>query len=343
MTQETMQTLNNKVLVGYGQKGAMWHRMRELMDEENVYEGPIPVEDIMRRLFNFEVELCKLIVERPDGRRFEQDKFFAQCPDNQDIIYGTHKAGYRGHQYKKWLIEFVQQMLGEDIGISSAACLREGAMAFVSVRLPELMKTKHGVEFFSYLMAITSFDMTCSTQYKTGNVLPICDNTAECMMWSAGNHFRLKHTRNSESEASVKDAMAALKLLEQEQVDFEAQCNKLCEREVTDAQFEKFISELIPLPEIAPRDINERDYSTRSATIAVNRRQKLNEMYRKDGRVSPWQGTAFGVVQLMNTFNQWESKEHKDGRVIRNAVKSADGSIRRNDINTLKLLDKVCA
>lgn len=339
MTQETMKTLNNKVLVGYGQQ--VWHRMRELMDEENVFPGSIPIEEIERRLFDFQVELCKIIIERPDGRQFTQDKFFAQCPDNKDTVYGVHKEGYRGHQYRKWLIEYVQQMLGSDVGISSAACLRDGAMAFVTVRMPELFKTKHGVQFFSYLMALTSFDMTCSTQYKTGNVLAICDNTAEYMMSSEGNHFKIKHTKNA--VARVEDAMAALKLLEQEQEQYAAQCDQLCEREVTDDQFQKFLSELIPLPEIENKDINARDYSTRSATIAVNRRERLNEMYRLDGRVSPWKGTAFGVVQLMNTFQQWEGRDHKDGRIIRNAVKSADGTVLRNDLNTLKLLDKVCA
>ena len=340
MSQETYETLNTKVLLGYGETA--WHHMKKLMTEgDTVYPGPIPVEEVMRRLFNFTVELCKIIVERPDGRRFEQNQFFAQCPDNKDMIYGVHKEGYRGHQYKKWLIEFVQQMLGNDIGIASAASLREGAMAFVSVRMPEMFKTKHGVEFFSYLMAITSFDMSCSTQYKTGNIFPLCDNTAQAMLSTAGNHIKIKHTRNSET--TVKDAMAALKILELEQETFAAQCDALCEQKVTEKQWQDFLAQLVPMPDVEDKDINARDYSTRSATIAANKRERLNELYKLDGRAAPWKGTRFGVVQAVNTWNQWDSRNHKDGRVVRAFENSINGKTLENDLNTLKLLDKVCA
>lgn len=340
MSQETMQTLNTKVLLGYGETA--WHRMREFLTQgDNVYPGPIPVEEVMRRLYDFEVQLCKLIVERPDGTRFEQDKFFAQCPDNQDIIYGVHGEGYKGHQYRKWLIEYVQKMLGKDIGICTAASLRNGAMSFVSVRVPETFKTKHGVEFYSYLMAITSFDGSCATKYKTGNIKPVCDNTAEALMASAGNLYSIKHTKNS--EAKIVDAMAALRLLEQEQEAFAKECDELCEKRVTEAQFQQFMAKLVPMPDITDKDINKRDYSTRSATIAANKREKLNEIYRLDGRAAPWKGTFYGVIQAVNTYNQWEGKNHKDGRVVRAFEKAASGETKALDLYTLKLLEKVCA
>lgn len=340
MSMETYQTLNTKVLLGHNQKA--WHHMAKHMTEgDTTYPGAIPVEEIMRRLFDFEVEMCELIVKRPDGTTFTQDKFFAQVPSNQDIIYGVHKDGYVGHQYKRWLIEYVQQMLGAGVEITSAACLRQGAMAFVSVRMPDAFRTKHGVEFYAYLMAITSFDMSCSTQYKTGDVLAVCDNTAAAMMSSAGNHFKIKHTRNSETK--IEDALAALKLLEQEQSAFAQQCDELCETTVTDAQFEKFLSELVPMPEMDDKDINARDYSTRSATIAANKRERLNELYRNDGRCAPWKGTRFGVVQAVSCWNQWDSRNHKDGRVVRAFENQINGRTLQNDLNTLKLLDKVCA
>jgi len=297
----------------------------------------------MRRLFNFEVELCKIIIERPDGRTFEQKKFYAQCPDDQDIVYGVHGDGYKGHSYKKWLIEYVEKMLGKGAEITTAACLKKGAQAFVSVMVPELFRSKHGVEFYSFLMAQTSFDGSCATTYKTGNVKPICDNTAAAMMAAAGNLYKIKHTRNS--VARVVDALEALKLLELEAENYIAECDALCEQTVTDAQFEKFLSELIPLPEITDKDINERDYSTRSATIAANKREALNEMYRKDGRAAPWKGTRYGVVQAVNTWLTWEAtqKNAKDGRVVRQFENMVNGRTLAADLNTIKLLEKVCA
>lgn len=342
MTMETMKWLNTKVLIGDGTTA--WHNTPELKgNEDNHYPGPIPYEDVMRRLFNFDVERCTITITRPDGRTFSTDKFFAQCPDNEDKVFGIHGDGYVGHQYRQWLVDYVQQLLGEGIGIHTAGLLKDDAVAFVTVRTPEVFKTKHGVQFYTFLLATTSFDGSIATTYKTGDIDTVCDNTREAMLSSVGNTFRIKHTKNSNSR--IEDAKAALKLLEKEREAFAAECDALCERPVTEAQFQQFLSQLVPLPEIKDKDIAKRDYSTRSATIAANKRERLNELYRLDGRVAPWQGTWYGVLQMVNTYNQHDATQRgaTDGRFARTLENMVFGKSAQADLNALKLLEKVAA
>jgi len=57
VSQETMKWLNNNTLIGFTDKrGNAWHyRESDQGDESNHYPGAIPVDDVLRRLFNFKV------------------------------------------------------------------------------------------------------------------------------------------------------------------------------------------------------------------------------------------------------------------------------------------------
>ena len=57
MSNETGEWLNTMTLIGFTEKrGNAWHYREELQgDEPNHYVGPVPVEDVQRRLFNFKV------------------------------------------------------------------------------------------------------------------------------------------------------------------------------------------------------------------------------------------------------------------------------------------------
>ncbi len=41
--------------------------------------------------------------------------------------------------------------------------------------------------------------------------------------------------------------------------------------------------------------------------MAENRREVLQRLYRHDERVAPWAGTAWGVVQAVNTMTHHEA------------------------------------
>src|SRR5512134_741318 len=139
MSRESMWWLNNMVLVGYTDSrnstwrkdGMAWHYRTEYQGaESNHYPGAIPVDDVIRRLFNFE------FVEAPvyyliDGEYVpssEGRKGMLTSDTREDL--GSFKAGYQGHSYREWLLEAVADLLDNgDIGIGSAMLLRKRGQA----------------------------------------------------------------------------------------------------------------------------------------------------------------------------------------------------------------------
>src|SRR5688572_29894447 len=178
MSQETMQWLNTMTLIGFTeQRGNAWHyRVEDQGDESNHYAGGIPVEDVLRRLFDFEVWETPLYVLGDSGYTEIPNRKAMITSDNGDVL-GIFKSGYTGHQYKEWLLENVATILDDDLGIGSAGLLRNRAQAWVSVEVPETISTPEGVEFRPNLLACTSFDGSLATTYKRAVGIVVCDNT----------------------------------------------------------------------------------------------------------------------------------------------------------------------
>jgi phage/plasmid-like protein (TIGR03299 family) len=240
MSQETLKSLNTNVLVGLGH--IPWHNDDKLKDaESNLYPGFIPVEDVIRRIFNFDVNSQPVFTKSPlTGELFEIPNFKAQVPDNQELVYGIPSEGYVGHQYKQWLLDYVEHLIENGLtGIHTAGKLKEGAIGWVEIGVPEVFKTIQGVDFRSRLLATTSFNSDIATIYKLVKLLVVCDNTREGALSENGLDFRVKHTKNSNSR--IEDAKAALHLIERDQAQFAKEIATLTEWEVTEAQFQKLL------------------------------------------------------------------------------------------------------
>jgi len=54
---------------------------------------------------------------------------------------GVFTDGYVMHPYEEWLLTTVANILDDDLSISSAGLLREGAVAWVEVSVPEAVTT----------------------------------------------------------------------------------------------------------------------------------------------------------------------------------------------------------
>src|SRR5262245_50737583 len=103
MSQESMAWLNQMTLIGFTEKrGTAWHyRAADQGEEPNHYPGAIPVDDVLRRLFNFEVVERPVFVGRsatregqPVVREIPGRKAMV-CSDNGDVL-GIFKDGYQG-------------------------------------------------------------------------------------------------------------------------------------------------------------------------------------------------------------------------------------------------------
>lgn len=333
MSRETMEWLNLYTLIGFtDERGNAWHYRQELQGiESNHYSGAVPVPDVLRRLFNFEVVDSPLYIRKDNGEYIVVENRKAMVRSDNYSVLGVFKSGYQGHQYQEWLLENVATILDDELGIGSAGLLRNGAQAWVSVEVPDNITTPEGVEFRPNLLATTSFDGSLATTYKRVITAVVCDNTREMALSESGQEFKVKHTRHSGYR--INDARQALQIVHTMADDFAHEVADLTSWKVSDEEFLRHLQIMVPInDELAKVGI----------TKAENKRGELVNLYNFDNRCAPWKGTAFGVAQTYNTWGQ-HFRGVKKGvpRVVRNMENLVTGKTGEEDTRVLKVLADV--
>jgi len=348
MSQETIEWLNQFTLIGFTDKrGNAWHyREAAQGGEPNHYAGAVPVEDIQRRLFNFQLVERPLYVVVPCGidesdtmlpdgspaRTIVVDDRKAIMRNDTSDVLGIFKGGYQVNQYTQSLLNDVEEMLGQGIEIGSAGLLKKGSVAWVQIEATDTL-TVNGVEFRPFIMAADSCDGSLARTYNKGNTVVVCDNTMAASLTSALATFKMKHTKNARFNAVT--ARDALGILEEIGAEFSADIETLTNWSVSDAEWSKFLDEVCKFDASAK--------TTRSATIAQNKRDDLQNLWTNDLRVTPWAGTAFGVVQATNTYAHHVQTVRGASRPERNMLNSITGATEKADVETLRVLELVTA
>jgi phage/plasmid-like protein (TIGR03299 family) len=338
MSQETSRWLNTMTLIGFTDKrGHAWHYREEMQgDEPNHYPGAIPEDDILRRLFNFDVNEEPLYTfNNQDGTFKVVEGRKAMVTSDTHETLGVFKEGYQGHSYREWLLKHVGSILNGRLSYASAGLLKNRAIAWVQVEAPETIKTAQGVAFRPFLLATTSYDGSLASTYKNGAQLVVCDNTLAAAMGERANTYKVKHSKNSGFR--LANAQEAFGLVEETAEHFEAEISRLCSWQVTDKQFNDFLSKLVPVPALDP------NANTRGRTMAISKAETIRNLYETDERAAPWRGTAFGVLQATNTYNHHEAAIRGGvHRGIRNMENVVSGKFETADNDALALLAEIC-
>lgn len=352
MSRETIQHLNTNVLIGNtDQRGHAWHyRAEEQGDESNHYPGFVPIEDVRRRLFYWNAESRSVAVEVPaevgtmdhldsEGHParwvvLTDKQAISRSDDTEGKVMGIFAPGYAMHQYDEWLITQVANLLDDDLGISSAGLLRDGAIAWVEVSVPETIVTPEGVSFRPNLLGTTSFDGSIATTYKRSFGDTVCDNTRDAVLAGAGETFKVKHSRYSKMK--LADARDALAMIHTAAEDFMAEIATLCAMKVTNQEWNKFLGVWVPMV-----DEKGEALTGRSKTSADKKRDGIAKLYRTDMRVAPWSGTAHGVLQAVNTFEHHEGIVRGATRPERNMLRTVTGDFGNLDREVFETLTKV--
>lgn len=342
MSRETLQALNTNTLIGFtDRRGSAWHyRAVYQGTESNHYPGPIPVEDVARRLFAWVAESRPLAVERPadltsmthlngDGLPVrwvvvEGRQAIVRSDRSDGKVLGIFGEGYERHQYQTWLLRTVANLLDDDLAISSAGLLKDGAVAWVEVSVPETITTPEGVEFRPNLLATTTFDGSLATTYKRTVTATVCDNTRAIALGEHGQQVRVKHTRNSALKlASAREALA---MVHTTAADFAREVELLCATTVTPRQWAQFLDTYVPLT-----DGRGTPLEGRSLTMATGKREELEHLWRHDVRVAPWAGTAHGVLAAVNTWSHHLQTVRGATRAERNQLRTVTGDFETLD------------
>lgn len=329
MSQETMEWLNLYTLIGYtDRRGNAWHYRRELQGiESNHYVGPVPVDDVLRRLFNWEAVEAEMLY-RFDGELRPAPGRKLIVRNDTGHVLGVFKSGYQIHQPSEWLLENVSQILDDELGIGSAGLLKNGAVQWVSVEVPENITTPEGVEFRPSLLATGSCDGSIATTYKRVRTEVVCDNTRDMALGEEGQQIKVKHTKYSGYR--INDARDALAIVHTMTDEFSEEIARLTSWKVSDVQFDALLTKLIP--------IND-EMGKRGITLGSKKREEVMALYKNDPRVAPWTGTAYGVSQAFNTWNQHFRTVRKGApRQVRNMENLISGATLQDDEHVLEVL-----
>jgi phage/plasmid-like protein (TIGR03299 family) len=250
-------------------------------------------------------------------------------PDTGEVL-GVFKRGFKIHEYKQWLVTNVESILDDELSIGSAGLLKGGALAWVQVEIPETCTTPEGVAFRPFLSAATSLDGSLSSTYQTGAQLIVCDNTLSAAL-AERDALRLKIKHSSRSLGRISEVRDALGIIHQVADSFEAQVASLCDTSVSDTQWAEFLDAYAPVPE----------QPGRGRTIAERKRAELDALWRDDPRAAPWHGTAFGVLQAVNTHVHHVQSVRGAHRAERNMHRAITGGVDELDHATVDALDRI--
>lgn len=340
MSKETYQTLNTMTLIGNVAKRGYnaWHYRAEFQgDEPNHYDGPIPIEDIRRRLFNFKAieqpVFVGILDESGNVVRYVQqhDRKAIVRNDNHHVM-GLFKDSYAIHDYDPWLIENVATIIDDNnLVCDSAGVLREGGIAWVTISMPDNVETSAGFPVRPYLLATTSHNGTIATTYKRVFNAPVCDNTLFAGLSEDGAQHKTRHSKHSNMRIqNVRDALGIVFSMTE---DIVAEIERLSNITVTDREWDAIVNRLVPIG-------MEGDVAKSAISKMENKQETIREMYRNNPMVSPWKGTALGVLQAFNTFNHHVAGKN-NSRAERNALNAITGKFQEADRKVLQVINEL--
>lgn len=345
MSQETMTWLRENIRIGYvNEDGPAWWAADNHMSDGSHFDGPVPIEVIKEVLSVplVEASAVQAIYTGANGESSIATNSNMKGIVRQDTghLIKVFSAGYNIHGYTEWLFNKVARVLDtnkEDLTAKSVGLLRNGAQAWLQIRLSDSFEVGD-FGYVPFLTAATSADGSLASQFSIGFDAAVCDNTLSAALLNATYRAKYKHTRNStnaETDAAVRDA---LHLLFSAKDAFNESAQMLMDIPVSEAQWNEFLNELVPVPEV-----KDGKRGGRGATIATHKRDGLSDLYFTDAKAAPWNGTAFGAFQAVNTWQTWSGtvRGADGGRMERYHSNMIDGTTEARDTDTLAVLGRV--
>ena len=332
MSTESLKWLNSQILVGFTDTRKPWWYEAEMQgDEPTIYSGAVPLEDVKRRIFDWEAVRCAIKVDLPDRSDVLVPNMYAIVNNKNGHVFKIASKDYVIHQYQDWLVKKVATLLDNgNLQIGSAGLLRKGAGAFVSVETPENVKTRSGMEIKSKLLAASSHDSKLASTYKFVSTIVVCDNTLNyALAEENSNAYRVRHTENSFGR--LEDVRKSLDIViagSEGMLDF---LDTLSEIKVSDSQWQEIVERLVPVPDPSRPQVVAR---------LKNKHLELDNLWRSDPRCAPWHGSGLGVFQAFNTHRNHVAGQDAS-RFDRNMSKTLSNTSLKEDKKILKVLRDV--
>jgi phage/plasmid-like protein (TIGR03299 family) len=334
MTRESYEWLNENTLIGFkATRGDQW--WPNLPGYHNGYDAEVPLEDAVKFFGRWHPVVADVLFEDINGKlrgSTGSEQLLYRSDDYQTL--GIHGDGYQIHDRVKWLVDNVSNIIDGRLMIASVGEVKGGRVAWVQVEAPDTIEHSSGESFRPFIAATTSLDGSLATSYKAGSTRIVCDNTRDAFFAGKDGRYKIKHTRHSTSEYKIADARAALDVVFKVTEDYVTEMETLLATTVTGKQWDGFLDVYAAVP----------TEDGRGKTMAENRRMALSDLYVNDARVTPWAGTAWGVLQAANTYNTHLSIVRNAGdRVERQWSNFLTSKVAKEDEKAMKALEMVLA
>jgi len=290
---ETYGWLARNVLAGFVITRPPW--WKDLAEREGhapqTWDGPVPIAAVEKLLCSWQPVVSSLYDE--DMKIVTTHKLIRASDDKSQL--GIVGADAATHTYGDWLVGTVKECVRPyELEISSVGLLRNRAQGWIQIERPATAVGPDGIRFSPYVTLSTSLDASLASQINQNTQMTVCDNTLNI---TRGQGVAFKHTSNSGSRlGTYRGVMSAILRGEN---DFKAILESLLADQVSDTRFSRFLEAFVPIKD---------DDAPAKRTRSERRRQEITTLYRNDARVEGWKGTAFGVVQAVNTHAQHVSQ-----------------------------------
>lgn len=346
MSNETLEWLRTHVKVGFTtERGPAWWSNATTkagqwtMPEGSHFPGPVPIEAV-KELLDVTFVKGEVHVTYIDGDGHRQVASDADTAPivNRDTgeIFSYPTKGYKIHPYLDTLHDFIAAVQFDTaVAVGSVGLLKQGGQAFLQARLPEEFEIA-GFGYAPYFMGTTSVDGSRKTNFTTGMLAGVCDNTVNRALSEALTQLKVSHRSEMPPVQFVRDTMGLQ--LKQAGKAIGEQIEALLSVKVSKPQFEKWLGVIQPKVKPNPK------YKTggQAYTNAQAKRAEYRRLWAKDPKVAPWAGTAFGILQLDNTYRTWEGRvTGTGGRIEQNFSRLVRGATADADAKALAILAEV--
>jgi phage/plasmid-like protein (TIGR03299 family) len=281
-----------------------------------------------------------------------------------ETVMNVASATFATDSLAEVLIDNTANIMDEspgDLVVTGAGVLKWGKVGYLEVSVPETFHNKlTGIDYRPNLLGSTSFDGSVATRWDRTVTNVVCDNTHQYALSQSGEKtgsFKVRRTKNFSE--MLKGAREALGLIDQTKTEFDTAIEEWAKQPVSEKNFIDWMDIIVPIPELKEKLVTVKSIqgevqipkvSTNALTIAMNKRDQLEDLWNNDPRVSPWKGTKLGIVQLGNTWNHHfavtKGAKSFDGnklqaRVEGNMLKVMDGTFAKADVKFIDAIDKV--
>ncbi|MEV7422844.1 DUF932 domain-containing protein [Streptomyces sp. NPDC091212] len=236
--------------------------------------GTTDIDSVLKLAgISFQVEKRPARYEWAGGSRVMDDRWIT-VRDDTGAALGTVGGRYQVLQQRE-IFTFLEDLVAEHgVVWESAGALRGGRRVFVTMQIPASVIIDRGGlddEVKLFVVVVNSHDASSQAEAVVTPWRVVCGNTERFALADARSRWSIRHT--SGALENLNEARRTLGLTVRYAASFETEETALARTNLAIDQFHQLVAGLWPLDE---------DASDRARTIATNRHDRLDAMFRSE-------------------------------------------------------------